>query len=117
MRQSSTNFWGGLSNRLLSSVDLIGVASGNYIGAAAETTVNGLYALLDRDMPIEERRALARDLDHLKRNPEDPRAATIRKQAEALDKKKKAALVRKQLDKAKEAFAKNDLDTARFHLD
>jgi hypothetical protein len=117
MRQSSTNFWGGLGNRLLSSVDLVGVASGNYIGAAAETTVNGLYALLDRDMPIEERRALARDLDHLKRNPDDPRAATIRKQAEALDKKKKAALVRKQLDKAKEAFGKNDLDRASFHLD
>jgi len=117
MRQSSTNFWGGLGNRLLSSVDLVGVASGNYIGAAAETTVNGLYALLDRDMPIEERRALARDLDYLKRNPEDPRVATIRKQAEALDKKKKAALIRKQLDKAKEAFAKNDLDTAGFHLD
>jgi len=36
MRQSSTNFWAGMGNRLLSSVDLIGVASGNYIGAVAE---------------------------------------------------------------------------------
>lgn len=117
MRQSSTNFWGGLGNRLLSSVDLVGVASGNYIGAAAETTVNGLYSLLDRDMAIEERRALARDLDYLKRYPDDPRAAKIRKQAEELDKKKKAALVRKQLDKAKEALGKNDLETAVFHLD
>jgi len=117
MRQSSTNFWGGLGNRLLSSVDLIGVASGNYIGAAAETTVNGLYALLDRDMAIEERRALARDLDYLKRYPDDPRVSKIRKQAEELDKKKKTALVRKQIDKAKEALAKNDLETAGFHLD
>jgi len=30
MRQSSTNFWGGIANRLLGSVDLVGVASGNY---------------------------------------------------------------------------------------
>ncbi len=117
MRQSSTNFWGGLGNRLLGSVDLIGVASGNYIGAAAETAVTGVYALLDRDMAIEERRALARDLDYLKRYPDDPRAAAIRKQAEELDKKKKAALVRKQIDKAKEALAQNDLETAAFHLD
>ena len=40
MRQSSTNFWGGMSNRMLSSVDLVGVASGNYIGAAAETAIS-----------------------------------------------------------------------------
>jgi len=117
MRQSSTNFWGGLSNRLLSSVDLIGVASGNYIGAVAETTVSQVYALLDRDMAIEERRALARDLDYLKRFPDDPRNAAIRKQAEALDKKKKNALIRKQLDKAKEASAKSDFEKALFHLD
>ncbi|HEX6800985.1 MAG TPA: hypothetical protein VF130_00785, partial [Candidatus Binatia bacterium] len=51
MRQSTTNFWGGLANRVLSSVDLIGIASGNFIGAAAETTVIQLYALMDRDMP------------------------------------------------------------------
>ncbi|HVO91233.1 MAG TPA: hypothetical protein VMT22_00240, partial [Terriglobales bacterium] len=60
MRQSTTNFWGGMANRLLSSVDLVGIASGNYVGAAAETAIGQLYALLDRDMPIEERRALAR---------------------------------------------------------
>jgi hypothetical protein len=89
MRQSSSNFWGGMFNRMLGSVDLIGVASGNYIGAAAETTVAQLYALLDRDMPVEERRALARDLDHLKRYPDDPRNVAIRKQVEILDKEEK----------------------------
>jgi hypothetical protein len=46
MRQSSTNFWGGMVNRLLSSIDLVGVASGNYIGAAAETALSQLYALM-----------------------------------------------------------------------
>jgi hypothetical protein len=55
MRQSSTNQWGGILNRMLSSVDLAGVASGNYIGAAAETVISQLYALADRDMAIEER--------------------------------------------------------------
>jgi hypothetical protein len=117
MRQSSTNFWGGMFNRMLSSVDLVGVASGNYIGAAAETTIAQLYALMDRDMPVEERRALARDLDHLKRYPDDPRNAAIRKQVEALDKKKKAALTRKQLEKAKEALEKGEPEKALFFVD
>jgi hypothetical protein len=115
MRQSSTNFWGGIVNRLLSSVDLVGVASGNYIGAAAETAISQVYALMDRDMSIEERRALARDLDHLKRFPDDPKNAQVRKQVEALDKKKRDVLVGKQLAKAKEALNKGDDDRALFH--
>ncbi len=117
MRQSSTNFWGGLVNRLLASVDLVGVASGNYIGAAAETAVSQLYALMERDMPVEERRALARDLDHLKRFPDDPRNAAVLKEVESLENKKKAALVRKQIDKAREAIEKNDFERALFHAD
>ena len=117
MRQSSTNFWGGVFNRMLSSVDLVGVASGNYIGAAAETTIAQLYSLMDRDMPVEERRALARDLDHLKRFPDDPRNAVIRKQIEALEKKKKTALTRKQMERAKEAFDKGDPEKALFYVE
>ena len=117
MRQSSTNFWGGMFNRMLGSVDLVGVASGNYIGAAAETTISQLYALLDRDMPVEERRALARHLDHLKRFPDDPRNEAIRKQVEALDKKKRNALTRKQIDKAKEALSKGDPEKASFFIE
>ena len=117
MRQTTTNFWGGMANRLLGSVDLVGVASGNYVGAAAETAMNEIYALMDRDIPIEERRALARDLDHLKRFPDDPRNAAIKKQVDELDKKKKDALTRKQIDRAKEVFAKNQFDQALFHLD
>ena len=115
MRQSSTNFWGGLVNRMLGSIDLVGVASGNYIGAAAETAISQLYALMDRDMSMEERRALARDLDHLKRYPDDPKNAQIRKQIETLDKKKRDVLVAKQLAKAKEALNKGDDDRALFH--
>jgi hypothetical protein len=117
MRQSSTNFWGGMANRLLSSVDLVGIASGNYVGAAVETTISQLYALADRDMPVEERRALARDLAHLKRYPDDPRNGAILKQVEALDKKKRSLLVRKQLDRAKEATGKGDFERALFHVD
>ncbi|HEX9144061.1 MAG TPA: hypothetical protein VGA09_07300 [Candidatus Binatia bacterium] len=114
MRQSTTNSWGGVFNRMLGSVDLVGIASGNYIGAAAETLINGIYALTERDMSIQERRALARELDHLKRYPDDPRNAEIQKRVESLDKQKIAALVRKQLDKAKEASKKGDFDKALF---
>jgi len=117
MRRSSTNFWGGMVNRLLSSVDLVGIASGNYIGAAVETTVSQLYALAERDMPIEERRALARDLDFLKRFPDDPRSAEIRKRAESLDKKKAATLAQKQLAKADEALSKGEPDKALFYAE
>jgi hypothetical protein len=117
MRQSSANFWAGFANRLLGSVDLVGVASGNFIGAAAETTVSQLYALLDRDMAPEERRALARNLDHLKRFPDDPRNAAIRKDVESLDEKKRNALACKQIDKAKEALAKGDFERASFYTE
>lgn len=115
MRQNTTNHWGGMFNRLLSSVDLVGVASGNYIGAAAETVIIQLYALANSDMSIEERRALARDLDHLKRYPGDPRNAEILKRVDTLDKKKKSALVQKQLDQTSEAMGKGDFDKALFH--
>ena len=116
-RQGTTHFWGGMMNRMLSSVDLVGVASGNYIGAALETAISQVYALADRDMPIEERRALARDLDHLKRYPDDPRNAQIRRRVEALDKKKTTALARKQLAKATEAANQKEFDKARFHAE
>jgi len=117
MRQSSTNFWGGMFNRMLSSVDLVGVASGNYVGAAAETTIAQLYSLMDRDMSVEERRALARDLDHLKRFPDDPRNTVIRKQVDALEKRKKTALTRKQMEKAKAALDKGDPEQALFYVE
>ena len=117
MRQSTTNFWGGMMNRMLSSIDLVGVASGNYIGAAVETAISQLYALADRDMPMEERRALARDLDHLKRYPDDPRNAEIRGRIDALDKLKRNALARKQIARAGEAAGKMDFEKARFHAE
>ncbi len=115
MRQSSTNFWGGMLNRMVSSVDLAGVASGNYLGAAVETAISQLYALTDAEMPIEERRALARGLDHLKRYPDDPRNDEILKQLERLQKKRKEALVARQLKLAHEAAGKGELEQAFFH--
>ena len=117
MRQSSTNQWGGIVNRMLSSVDLAGVASGNYIGAAAETVISQLYALADRDMAIEERRALARHLDHLKRFPNDPRNAEILRQVEGIEGKKKSVLVKKQLARGDEALGKGELERALFYYE
>ena len=117
MRQSSTNQWGGVLNRMLSSVDLAGVASGNYIGAAAETVISQLYALADRDMAIEERRALARHLDQLKRIHNDPRNAEILRQVEGIEGKKKSVLVKKQLDRGDEALSKGELERALFYYE
>jgi hypothetical protein len=117
MRQSSTNQWGGIFNRMLGSVDLVGVASGNYIGAAAETVIAQLYALADRDMSIEERRALARHLEHLKRFPNDPRNAEILRQVEGIEGKKKNVLVKKQLARGDEALGKGELDKALFYYE
>ena len=117
MRQSSTNQWGGIVNRMLSSVDLAGVASGNYIGAAAETVISQLYALADRDMAIEERRALARHLDHLKRFPNDPRNAEILRQVEGIEGKKKSVMIKKQLARGDEALGKGELERALFYYE
>ncbi len=102
---------------MLSSVDLAGVASGNYIGAAAETVISQVYALTDRDMAIEERRALARHLDHLKRFPNDPRNGKILKEIEEIEKKKTTTLIRKQLDQSKQAAQKGDSDKALFYAE
>jgi len=116
-RQSSVNEVGGVFNRLLSSVDLVGVASGNYIGAAAETAIGQAYSLLDNEMSVEQRRALARHMDHLKRYPDDPRNGKVAKQAEELEKKRTAALIRKQLDHSNVAAQKGDIDKALFYAE
>lgn len=116
-RQSSVNQWGGTFNRLLSSVDLVGVASGNYIGAAADTAIGQVYSLLSSEMSLEDRRALARHMDHLKRYPADPRNNKILKEIEELEKKKTVALVRKQLDHSKQAAQSGDSDKALFHAE
>jgi len=117
LRQNSANQWGGLFNRLLSSVDLVGVASGNYVGAAAETAIGQIYSILSSDMSVEERRALARDLDHLKRYPDDPANGKIVKRIDELQKKKAVALEKKQLERSSVAVKSGDLDKALFHAE
>ena len=116
-RQGSVNQWGGVFNRLLSSVDLMGIASGNYLGAAAETAVGQAYSLLSSEMSVEERRALARHADHLKRYPNDPRNNKIIKEIQDLEKKKTAALVRKQLEHSKQASRSGDKAKALFYAE
>ena len=116
-RQSSVNELGGVFNRLLSSVDLVGVASGNYVGAVAETAIGQAYSLLNTEMSVEERRALARHMDHLKRYPNDPRNGKVVKEIEELEKKKTAALIRKRLDHSKQAAQKGDTDKALFYAE
>ncbi len=117
LRASRANRWGGLLNRMLGSVDLIGIMTGSYVAAAVDSTVTGLLEFGSSEMPIEERRALALYREHLKRYPEDSKNREVRKQAEALEKKKTAHLVRKQIEKAEEASQKRDWDIALFHYE
>lgn len=117
LHRSSVNRWAGVFNRMLGSVDLAGVASGNYIGAAAETAIGQIYALLSSEMPIEQRRALARQLEHLKRYPDDARNPAVLKEIEDLERKKNDALAQKQLDHARQAANKGDWDRAVFHAE
>ena len=115
LKKSAINRWGGMLNRLLSSVDLAAVLSGSYVGAAVDTTMSQLLALGSSEMPIEERRALALLYEHLRRYPDEPKNAEVRKQIEALEKKKRRALVQQQIDKAEEAIDKKEPGKARFH--
>lgn len=117
LRASRANRWGGVLNRMLGSVDLISIVTGSYVGAAVDSAVSGLLEIGSSEMPIEERRALALYRAHLKRYPEDPKNGEVWKQAEALGKKKRAQLVRKQIEKAEEAAQKRDWELALFHYE
>jgi hypothetical protein len=68
-------------------------------------------------MSIEERRVLARHLEHLKRFPNDPRNAEILRQVEGIEGKKKNVLVKKQLARGDEALGKGELDRALFYYE
>ena len=117
LRASRANRWGGLLNRMLGSVDLISIMTGSYVAAAVDSAVSGLLEIGSSEMPIEERRALTLYRAHLKRHAEDPKNREVRKQADALDKKKTAQLVWKRIEKAEEASQKKDWDTALFHYE
>lgn len=117
MSKSSSNRWGAFFNRLLSSIDLVGMVTGAYVGAAVDTTMSQLFALSSSEMPVEERKALAHYLEHLRRYPFDPRNPEIWKQVDRLEDKKKRTIVEKQLERGREAMGKGDLDKALFHYE
>ncbi len=117
LKKSSNNKWGGILNRMLGSVDLANVATGNYIGAGVDSVMQQLVFLGSSDMPIEERRALALLGEHLRRYPDDPKNPEIRKQIETLAKKKQRVLAEKQIEKAEEAIKKKDFSKAEFHYE
>ncbi|MGH7832808.1 MAG: tetratricopeptide repeat protein, partial [Candidatus Binatia bacterium] len=116
-RKSEINRWAGVLNTLLSSVDLLGVVSGSYIGAAVDSVLNQLLLTGHRNMTVEERRSLALYIEYLKRNPDDPKNAEIWKKVEALDRKKRKELVQKQLKSGGDALKKGDLARAGFHYE
>ena len=115
LRKAAQNKWGGIFNRMLGSVNVANVMTGNYTSAAVESAVQQLMAFTTNDMPIEERRALALLNDHLRRYPDDPRNPEVRKRIEELEAKKRRVLAQKQLDRAEEALGKKDFDKADFY--
>ncbi|MFQ5903219.1 MAG: tol-pal system YbgF family protein, partial [Candidatus Binatia bacterium] len=117
LKESSTNRWGTMFNRLLSSVDLVSILSGSYVGAAVDSTVSQLLAAGSTEMSIEERKALTLYTKHLKKYPNDPRNSEVQKQVEALEKRKKRVLVQKQIEKAQKAMGEGELTRAAFHYE
>ncbi len=115
LKKAAQNKWGGILNRMLGSVNLANVMTGNYTSAAVDSAVQQLMAFATNDMPIEERRALALMNEHLRRYPDDPRNPEVRKRIEELEKKKRAVLAQKQVQRAEEALGKKDFDKAEFY--
>ena len=113
-RKSTANQWGAVLNRILTSVDLASIVSRSYVGAAVDSTMNQLLAIGATEMPIEERRALALYLEHLKRYPDDPNSGEVKKRIEKLEKKKRGLLVQRQIEKAEEEITKGELARAEF---
>ncbi len=117
LRKSRTNMWGAFFNRLLSSVDLVTVASGSYVGAAVDSVVAQLLNVGSVNMSIEERRALTLYLEYLKRHPKDSNRKEILKIIEALETKKKRVLVHRHIEKAEEALGEGELTRAELNYE
>lgn len=117
LRTSSANRWGGVLNRLLSSVNLVSILSGSYVGAAVDSAVSQILEAGSLEMSPEERKALAHYLEHLKRYPDDPKNGEVQKQVEVLEKKKQKVLAQKQMERAEEAAGKGDPDAALFYYE
>ena len=117
LRKSSANRFGAVVNRLLSSVDLLTIVSGSYVGAAVDSAMGQLFTIGQPKMSIEERKALALYRSYLKRYPESPQSEQIQRRIEALEKKKQTVLVRQRLENAEEATGKGELSRAEFHYE
>lgn len=117
LKKAAQNKWGGILNRMLGSINVANVMTGNYTSAAVDSAIQQVISLTSDDMPIEERRALALLNEHLKRYPDDPRNPEVRKRVEELEKKKRRILAKKQVDKAEEALGKKDFSKAAFYYE
>lgn len=114
MSQSRMSRWGALLNRLLQSMDLVKIASGNYVGAAVETAIAELQRLQTPTMPLTERKALALYRRFVERFPGDPRRREALEKIESLSKDRKRQWVHEHLRKAGEHLDKGKLAQAEF---
>lgn len=114
MSQSRMSRWGALLNRLLQSMDLVKIASGNYAGAAVETAIAELQRLRSPTMPLTERKALALYRRFIERFPDDPRRQEALEKIESLSKDRKRQWVYEHLQKAGEHLDKGKISQAEF---
>jgi tetratricopeptide (TPR) repeat protein len=117
LRQRAWSRLGGAVNRVLGSMDLLGILTGSYVSAGVESLVSQAVAAGDVDMPIEERRALVLYREHLRRYPGHSRNEEVKAAADDLERKKKRVILERELKRAEEAFGKNDPIRADFHCE
>ena len=117
MTRSQMNRWGALLNRLLGSMDLITIASGNYISAAVDTAFAELKRARIPHMPVAERKALALYKRFVEKFPDDPRRQDALEKIESLTKDKKKVWVYQRLKKAKQDLNKGHPYLAEFETD
>jgi len=114
MSRSRMSRWGALLNRLLGSMDLVKVASGNYIGAAVETAIAELHRLQNPHMPLVERKALALYKRFVEKFPDDPRAQEALEKIESLTEDRKQLWLHEHLQKAEAYLDKGQMFRAEF---
>jgi hypothetical protein len=104
-------------NRLLGSMDLIKIASGNYISAAVETAFAELQRARRPHMPVVERKALALYKRFVEKFPDDPRKQEALEKIESLTEDKKKLWVYQHLKKAERDLDKGNNFHAEFETD
>ncbi len=109
--------WNALLNRLLASVDLIGLASGSHVTAAVETAFTEVQRTRAPRMPEAERKALALYKRFVDRFPDDPQSPEVAAKVAALEADRKQLWIHGHVKRAGQALDRERLEEAAFHAE